>query len=75
MWVWPWLIGLALITKLGQFGGTNFLPFWIDLLVLAVFSLAIYFWAVSLGMSTEKVAAAVEEEELEAAAEPDLAVG
>lgn len=74
-WVWPWLIGVAVITKLGQFGGTNTLPFWVDLIVLAVFSLVIYYVAVHLAMDTAKVHAAVEEEELEAAIEPDLAVG
>ena len=76
MWVWPWLAGLALITALGQFeGGHKVIPFWWDLLLLAAFALAIYFVGVRLGMETAKVHAAVEEEEFEAAAEPDLAVG
>jgi len=74
-WVWPWLIGLALVSKLGQFDGTSTIPFWWDLILLAIFSLAIYYLAVHLAMDTAKVHAAVEEELVEASAEPDLAVG
>lgn len=74
-WVWPWLTGLAVITWLGQFGGNKTIPFWWDLVVLAAFSLVIYFIGVRLGMEASRVQAAVEDEELEAAVEPDLKVG
>lgn len=74
-WVGPWLIGLVIITKLGQFGGTNTIPFWWDLGIMAIFALVIYYVGVHLAMDTAKVHAAVEEEEFEAAVEPDLAVG
>jgi amino acid transporter len=74
-WVWPWLVGLAVITWLGQFGGNKTIPFWWDLVILAAFSLAIYFVGVRMGMGTAKVRAAVQDEELEAAAEPDLNIG
>jgi amino acid transporter len=76
LWVWPWLAGLAVVTWLGQFnGGRKDIPLWWDLAIIAVFSLAIYAWAVRLAMDTAKVHEAVREEEEEAAVEPDLAVG
>lgn len=74
-WIWPWLAGLALISWQGQFaGGTKNIPFWADLGILAGFSLVVYYVAVSLGMESARVAAAVEEEEVSAAREPELSV-
>jgi amino acid transporter len=53
LWLPVWLIGLGIISWLGQFGGgaslppvnTKTIPFWWDIVVVAVFSLAIYYWA------------------------------
>jgi len=42
---------------------------WLDLIIIAVFSLAIYYWAVNVAMSTEKVQAAVHDVEAEASIE------
>ncbi len=70
-WIWPWLIGMTLIGLVGRYGtgSTNLLPDWIDLLVVIGFSLLIFYWAVSMAMSSEAVKAAVatEERALEAA--------
>jgi NADH:ubiquinone oxidoreductase subunit 6 (subunit J) len=78
VWIIPWLIGLAIISWQGQYTSspstvfgltldpTKNLPTWWDLLVIAVFSLAIFYWAVGVSMSKEKVHAAVEEVEHEA---------
>ena len=74
-WVLPWLVGLAVISYLGQFGGHNVIPFWWDLGILAVFSLVIYYYGVSVGLEGRRVQAAIEEEQLEAAYEPELKVG
>jgi hypothetical protein len=52
---------------------TKHLPNWLDLGVLAAFSLAIYYWAVFSTMSRDKVQAAVRDVELEADI-PDLIV-
>jgi amino acid transporter len=77
-WVIPWLIGLAIISWQGQYTSspstvfgltldpTKNLPTWWDLLVIAAFSLAIFYWAVAVSMSKAKVHAAVEEVEHEA---------
>lgn len=73
-WIAPWLIGLGIISYLGQFptskpsSGWPFgiallakqdIPFWVDLGVVAVFSLVIYYWAARVAMSTEYVQEAV----------------
>ena len=75
IWVLPWLLGMAVISYLGQFtGGTGTIPFYVDLLVVTVFSLAIYYMAVAFSMSPDKVQAAIAAEELEVADQPELKV-
>jgi amino acid transporter len=46
-WLPVYLIGMGVITWQGQFGpdNTGRIPFWWDMLVIAVFSLIIYYWA------------------------------
>jgi amino acid transporter len=73
-WIVPWLIGLGVISYLGQYptskpsSGWPFgiallakqdIPFWVDLGVVAVFSLVIYYWAARVAMPTEYVREAV----------------
>jgi amino acid transporter len=66
MWVFPWLVGLAVISKLGQFGGEKIIPFWVDLVVVAVFSVAIYQLGARSGMRGAKEAAVLDDERVEA---------
>jgi amino acid transporter len=88
-WVFPWLVGLGIISWQGQYttefntvfgitlnptlniGGKHTTPVteWYDLIIIAVFSLVIYYIAVWSAMSTEKIQAAVEEVEQEASIE------
>ncbi len=77
-WILPWLAGLLIISWLGQYNpakptvfgitllATRHLHQWWDLGVLAAFSLAIYYWAVSSGMPRVKVREAVQGAGLEA---------
>jgi amino acid transporter len=50
-WLPPYLIGMGFISWFGQFGtgappvNNGRLPFWWDMLTVAVFSLVIYYWA------------------------------
>lgn len=62
IWILPWFLGLAVISYHGQYGGTKLIPEWIDLGVVAVFSLVIFFVAVQLRLPTDRVAAAIEDE-------------
>jgi amino acid transporter len=76
IWIIPWLAGLLIISWLGRYDAASVfgvkllatmrLPNWIDLLVLAAFSLAIYYWAVYSTLSHDRVQAAVEQVEAEA---------
>jgi hypothetical protein len=71
-WIPPWLIGLGIISYLGQYptskpsSGWPFgiallakqtIPFWVDLGVVAVFALVIFYWAGRVAMSSEFVRA------------------
>jgi hypothetical protein len=85
IWIIPWLAGLIIVSWLGRYDGvpptvfgvtllaTKHFPNWVDLGVLAAFSLAIYYWAVFSTMSRDKVQTAVRDVELEADI-PDLMV-
>ena len=59
VWIVPWFAGLTAISYLGRYGGTNLLPEWIDLAVVAAFSLVICYTAVTLTLPSHRVAAAV----------------
>ena len=73
-WIWPWLIGLTLIGVAGRYGNgaQNLLPDWADLVVVIVFSLVIFYYAVSLAMSSEQVLQAVRSEEKAIASAPQI---
>ncbi|CAJ61642.1 MULTISPECIES: APC family permease [Frankia] len=51
-WIGPWLGGLAVLSWLGQFSGRGVLPFWVDLALVASFSLAVFATAVRAAAST-----------------------
>jgi amino acid transporter len=61
VWIAPWLGGQCLIGFLGRYGGgaKNILPGWVDIAVVIVFSLVIFYWAVALTLSRTEAAAAV----------------
>jgi hypothetical protein len=71
-WIWPWLLGSLLIGFLGRYGNWGFrnvIPDNWDALVVAVFSLLVFYFAVSLAMPAEKVQAMVAATEAEIAVE------
>lgn len=45
-WIIPYLTGLVMISYLGSFGGTGFIPFGWDFVVIGIFSLIILYLAV-----------------------------
>ncbi len=56
IWLWPYLGGMTLISYFGQFqGGREDLPFYWDMLVVAVWSLVVYYAAVRLRLPESKV--------------------
>jgi amino acid transporter len=61
LWIGPWLGGHVLIGMLGRYGNgaKDLLPAWVDIAVVIIFALVIFYWAVSLSLSEEESAAAV----------------
>jgi len=55
-WLPVYLIGMGIISWQGGFGnGQDHLKLWVDILVVAAFSLVIYYWAVSARLSREEM--------------------
>ncbi len=86
VWVWPWLAGLVLISYLGRYdsgqgadrahgkGELFLLPAWIDLLVVIVFALAIFYFAITKGVASARVEEAVRGDEVAIAENPELTI-
>ncbi|MGH3570790.1 MAG: APC family permease [Pseudonocardiaceae bacterium] len=72
VWILPWFAGLTVISYFGQYGGTKLIPEWVDLGVVAAFSLVICYVAVRLSLPSHRVAAAVAADEHEVALQPEL---
>jgi amino acid transporter len=87
-WILPWLVGLGLISYLGQFPTTapksgwafnlaltakQTIPFWWDLVAVAVFSLFVYYMGVRYALPRDRVSQAVAEAEEEMRIEEEVA--
>ena len=67
-WLPVYLIGMGIISWQGQYSGgavaaplnTGHIPFWWDMLVVAVFSLVIYYWAMATRLPTAEMLNLVE---------------
>jgi amino acid transporter len=57
VWLPVYLVGMGLIVYLSDFGplANPWFPLWWDMLVVAVFSLAIFYWALHVGLPTERI--------------------
>jgi amino acid transporter len=75
-WYLPYLVGMGVISYIGasDFGGIGVIPFGWDILVVAVFSLAIYYYAISVRLTPEEVRRHVADAREEAEEEEELAV-
>jgi hypothetical protein len=73
-WLWPYFIGLGVLSYLGpeDFGGSGVIPFGWDILVMAVFSVAIYYYAMSVRLTPEEVRSHVADAREEAEEEEDI---
>ena len=60
-WLPVYLVGMGVISWQGSFcakagcGATGNIPLWWDIGLIAVFSLAVYYWAVAVGLRTEAI--------------------
>jgi amino acid transporter len=60
-WLPPYLVGISVITYVGRYDGRNWLPFWVDIGVVAVFALAVFFYALSVRLDPESTRGYVED--------------
>src|SRR5690242_8184168 len=68
VWLPVWLVGLGIISWLGQYSGgavappvnTGTIPFWWDMAVVAAFSLVIFYWAMAVKLPREEMLNLVE---------------
>jgi amino acid transporter len=73
LWLWPWLLGLLVLTLISSFeGGKNYLHFGVDMAVTAAFSLVIYYFALRCRLPDDLVRERLESgsDELEDSAAP-----
>jgi amino acid transporter len=56
-WLFPYIIGMGLIEFISDWGPLKnpLIPFGLDMLVTAVFSLAIYYWATAVPLATAEI--------------------
>jgi len=75
-WLWPYFIGLGILSYLSptDFGGTGLLPFGIDIVIVAAFSVAIYYYAMSVRLTPEEVRQHVADARAEAEEEEDIQI-
>jgi amino acid transporter len=62
VWLPVWLIGLGIVSWQGQYGpgNTGHIPFWWDMLIVAAFSVAIFYWAMATRLPREEMLALVQ---------------
>ncbi|MFR0354055.1 APC family permease [Streptomyces sediminimaris] len=60
-WLPAYLLGMGVISAQGQFGGAGHIALWWDILVVAAFSLAVYYWARATASRPEEIERSIEE--------------
>jgi len=73
-WLWPYFVGLGVLSYLSptDFGGTGLLPFGLDIVIVAAFSIGIYYYAMSVSLTPEEVRSHVADARAEAEEEEDI---
>lgn len=73
-WLWPYFAGMLIISYLGAFDGQEIIPFGWDIVVMVIFSLAIYYYAMSVRLHPDEVRRHLADAHEEAAVEEELAI-
>ena len=75
-WLWPYFIGMAVLCYLSptDFTGIGVLPFGVDIVIVAAFSIAIYYYAMSVRLTPEEVRGHVADAREESQEEEDIAI-
>jgi amino acid transporter len=61
IWLPPYLAGMAIISYVGRYEGRSWLPFWVDIGVVAAFSVAIFVLAVAVRLPDDEARAYIED--------------
>jgi amino acid transporter len=60
-WLPVYLLGMGVISWQGGFGGQGNIPLWWDILLIAVFSIGIYYWARATSSTVEDIERSIDE--------------
>jgi amino acid transporter len=60
-WLPVYLLGMGVISWQGGFGGQGNIPLWWDIVLIAVFSIGIYYWARSTSSTVEDIERSIDE--------------
>jgi amino acid transporter len=63
-WLPVYLVGIGVVSWQGQFGGTGNIPLWADMGIIAVFSLAVYYWAIATSLKSAEIERNIEDVEV-----------
>ena len=73
VWLLPYLAGITIISYLGRYHGRNLIPFWVDLGVVALFALAVFWLAIAVRLPARQSTRYIEN--LDPILEPEQQVG
>ena len=60
-WIPPFIAGISVISYVGRYDGRNWLPFWVDIGVVAAFALAIYVLALAVRLAPDDAKGYIED--------------
>ncbi|WP_042383734.1 APC family permease [Streptacidiphilus melanogenes] len=63
-WLPVYLVGIGLVSWQGQFGGTGNIPLWVDIAIVAVFALGVYYWAIATSLKAAEIERNIEDVEV-----------
>jgi len=71
-WVIPWLVGLAVMSYVGDFdGGRGWVTFWPAIVIVVAFSVVVYYLGVTGSLSTEQIERHIADAEADSAEEEE----
>ncbi|WP_042367023.1 APC family permease [Streptacidiphilus neutrinimicus] len=63
-WLPVYLVGVGIVSWQGQFGGTGNIPLWVDIAIVAVFAVAVYYWAIATSLKAAEIERNIEDVEV-----------
>ncbi|WP_042423293.1 APC family permease [Streptacidiphilus anmyonensis] len=63
-WLPVYLVGIGIVSWQGQFGGSGNIPLWVDIAIVAVFALGVYYWAIATSLKAAEIERNIEDVEV-----------